>query len=204
MKNNIFISLLVVEMGVMAFVGCERPEPIEPTNGQLQRATEDSLINQQGDTAVQPDQNVEFSAIEIELPRNIRDGFNWGISVYGHSVYWDDDSIYCTPLEVPYIINSQDEFETLLGRCHASLPVLDFENGSLVYTRYTPLMWPVRIITSLTKSDSLPDTYNLLIDICDGDLDGSEDYDVAYYVVPKLNGNEIINVIKNEYDYTGE
>ncbi|MBO7573036.1 MAG: hypothetical protein J6T48_12885 [Bacteroidales bacterium] len=203
MKKNIFISLLVVAMGVMAFMGCER-EQIVPNGGQSQQRTEDSLINQQSDTIVQPSQNVEFTAVEIELPRNIRDGVNWGISVYGHSVYCDDDSIYCTPIEVPYIINSQEDFETLLGRCHASLPILDFEKGSLVYTRYTPLMWPVRIITSLTRSDSLPDTYNLLIDICDGDLDGSEDYDVAYYVVPKLNGNEIINVIKNEYDYTGE
>ncbi|MBQ6277219.1 MAG: hypothetical protein IJK62_11025 [Bacteroidales bacterium] len=202
MKKSILISLLVGMMGMIAFMGCER-ETINPNEGQPQRVN-DSQINQQGDTVVQPSQNIEFTAVEIELPRNIRDGINWGICVYGHSVYWDEDSIYCTPIEVPYIINSQDEFETLLGRCHASLPVLDFENGSLVYTRYTPLMWPVRIITSLTKSDSLPDTYNLLIDICDGDYDGSEDYDVAYYVVPKLNGNEIINVIKNEYDYTDE
>lgn len=202
MKRNILLSLLIGMMGMMAFVGCER-ETINPNEG-LPQSANDSQINQQGDTVVQPSQNIEFTAVEIELPRNIRDGFNWGISVYGHSVYDDEDSMYCTPIEVPYIINSQDEFEALLGRCHASLPILDFEKGSLVYTRYTPLMWPVRIMTSLTKSDSLPDTYNLLIDICDGDLDGSQDYDVAYYVVPKLNGNEIINVIKKEYDYTDE
>ncbi|MBR5982799.1 MAG: hypothetical protein IK025_03625 [Bacteroidales bacterium] len=29
MKNSILISLLVAAMGVMAFVGCEKPEPIE-------------------------------------------------------------------------------------------------------------------------------------------------------------------------------
>ena len=121
MKKTILISLFAVTMVLIAFVGCERPEPIEPT--EEQQANEDSLINQLNDTVISPNQNVEFTAIEIELPRNIRDGVNWGISVYGHSVYWDDDSIYCTPLEEPFIINSQEEFETLLGRCHASLPI---------------------------------------------------------------------------------
>ena len=34
MKKNIFISLLVVAMGVIAFIGCEKPEQIEPQTSQ--------------------------------------------------------------------------------------------------------------------------------------------------------------------------
>ena len=49
MKKEIFISLLVVAMGVMAFMGCER-EQIVPNGGQSQQRTEDSLINQQQNT----------------------------------------------------------------------------------------------------------------------------------------------------------
>ena len=50
MKKLILTSLLVLAMGMLAFMGCERPEPIDPTKGQPQRANEDSLINQQEDT----------------------------------------------------------------------------------------------------------------------------------------------------------
>lgn len=50
MKKIVLLSLLIGMMGVIAFIGCEKPEPIDPTNGQPQRTNEDSLINQQGDT----------------------------------------------------------------------------------------------------------------------------------------------------------
>ena len=49
MKKLVLISLLVVAMGVIAFVGCER-EQIEPNEGQPQQRAEDSLINQQQNT----------------------------------------------------------------------------------------------------------------------------------------------------------
>ena len=50
MKRTLILSLLIGMMGVMAFVGCERPETIEPNEGQPQQRAEDSLISQQGDT----------------------------------------------------------------------------------------------------------------------------------------------------------
>jgi hypothetical protein len=57
MKKSILISLLIGMMGMIAFVGCEKPEPIFPTEGQPQQRTE-KLIKQQGeecqDTAVNP------------------------------------------------------------------------------------------------------------------------------------------------------
>lgn len=45
MKKNIFISLLVATMGVMAFVGCEKPEPIVPSE-EPQQTIEDTTIVQ--------------------------------------------------------------------------------------------------------------------------------------------------------------
>ena len=54
MKRIVLISLLAAAVGVMTFIGCERPEPIDPTNGHPQRA-DDSLINQQGDTTINVD-----------------------------------------------------------------------------------------------------------------------------------------------------
>ena len=55
MKRLVLISLLAAAVGVMAFLGCERPEPIDPTEGQPQRANEDSLINQQGNATTNVD-----------------------------------------------------------------------------------------------------------------------------------------------------
>ena len=49
MKTKLLISLFVVAMGMMAFVGCERPEPIDPNEGQPQRSTEDSIVSSQNE-----------------------------------------------------------------------------------------------------------------------------------------------------------
>ena len=46
-KRLVLISLLAAAVGVIAFIGCERPEPIDPNEGQPQTDAEDSLINQQ-------------------------------------------------------------------------------------------------------------------------------------------------------------
>ena len=48
MNKTFLIRLFIGIIGVMAFLGCERPEPIDPTEGQPQTGAEDSLINQQG------------------------------------------------------------------------------------------------------------------------------------------------------------
>lgn len=44
MKKLVLISILVVAMGVIAFVGCERPEPIDPNEGQQQLTVDDTVI----------------------------------------------------------------------------------------------------------------------------------------------------------------
>ncbi len=45
MKRNILLSLLIGMMGVMAFVGCEKPEPIVPSE-EPQQTIEDTTIVQ--------------------------------------------------------------------------------------------------------------------------------------------------------------
>ena len=44
MKKSIFISILVVAMGMIAFIGCEKPEPIDPNEGQQQLTVDDTVI----------------------------------------------------------------------------------------------------------------------------------------------------------------
>lgn len=44
MKKSILLSLLVVAMGVIAFSGCEKPEPIDPNEGQQQQTVDDTVI----------------------------------------------------------------------------------------------------------------------------------------------------------------
>ncbi|MBO7572164.1 MAG: hypothetical protein J6T48_08430 [Bacteroidales bacterium] len=52
MKKNILISLLVVAMGVMAFVGCEKPEPIEVPQ---------IVVNQEDITPVTHNTNLSYT-----------------------------------------------------------------------------------------------------------------------------------------------
>ena len=74
MKRLVLLSLLAAAVGVMAFLGCERPEPIDPTEGQPQTEAEDSLINQQTRTVEHwriVDEDVwYFDTIESTYHRN--------------------------------------------------------------------------------------------------------------------------------------
>ncbi len=87
MKRLVLISLLVAAMGVMAFVGCERPEPIDPTEGQPQTGAEDSLINQQGDNN---DSNTNLSQ------DNLRPVEHWG--AIGSGYYDYSEGVYISGL----------------------------------------------------------------------------------------------------------
>lgn len=58
MKRTLILSLLFAALGVMSFVGCERPEAIEPNEGQPQQRAEDSLISQQGNTTNYMDMSI--------------------------------------------------------------------------------------------------------------------------------------------------
>jgi len=186
MKKSILISLLVAAMGVIAFMGCERPETIDPTNGQPQRANEDSLINQQQiehDTVGQIPQNVEFSAVEVDFSRYHLTG-------------------NCVDYDTAYIINSRSQMESLIGECYDSLPTIDFNSGTLVYVlAYVPdILFKKK--STFEKLSAL--SYTFTIDLYMGDATYNPPVPVAYYVVPKLENTDSINVIKNEYEYDGE
>ena len=72
MKRLVLISLLAVAVGVMAFLGCERPEPIDPTEGQP--------TNQQSDNN---DSNTN-------LPQdNLRPVEHWSQKVFLSDIVYD-------------------------------------------------------------------------------------------------------------------
>ena len=83
MKRVFILSLLVVAMSVMAFVGCEEPEPIVPNEGPQHHRTDDSLMNQQGDTATNVDPLVvmQDSILNAEHETAVE---HWKYTLNGH------------------------------------------------------------------------------------------------------------------------
>lgn len=161
-------------MSVIAFVGCER-EQIVPDEGQPQRAD---------DPTVQSNDSVEFRAVEVDMSMYHR---------YHDANYSPCD---CVDFDTAYIINNQSQMESLIGECHNSLPTIDFESGTLVYVVSDPSDYLISKKTSFEKiTDS---SYKITINFRLGDITYDPPVSIAYYVVPKLNGNEAITVIKNE------
>ena len=72
MKKNILISILVVAMGVMAFVGCEKENIEKPTSTiTASQITENPTANPQGEpTAVTHNTNLSYT----DCQHNQRDG----------------------------------------------------------------------------------------------------------------------------------
>lgn len=88
MKRLVLISLLAAAVGVMAFLGCERPEPIDPTEGQPQTGAEDSLINQQGDTTISDPSVMEFPSRTDYLVESVswfQDSTNYHNAIYEYN-----------------------------------------------------------------------------------------------------------------------
>ena len=106
MKRLVLISLLAAAVGVMAFLGCERPEPIDPTEGQPQSANEDSLINQQSDTNTnqQPDNTVveHWKAVMADGYYNYYDSTFHYDETYTYAymdIYPNDSVIYTVDID---------------------------------------------------------------------------------------------------------
>ena len=104
MKRLVLISLLAAAVGVMAFLGCERPEPIDPTEGQPQSANEDSLINQQSDTNT----NQQQDNIVVEHWKAVTNGYynyndctyHEGTYTYAYmDIYPNDSTIYTVDID---------------------------------------------------------------------------------------------------------
>ena len=133
MKRTVLISLLAAAVGVMTFIGCERPEPIDPTNGQPHR-TDDSLINQQVDTTNVPTNDTTVPPTDdttiIQFPENItvehwraeRIGYyNYHDGTYHHDetytyaymdIYPHDSILYATDIDTldDYLIISNGAY----------------------------------------------------------------------------------------------
>ena len=123
MKKSILLSLLIGMMGVIVFMGCERPEPIEPTNGQQpQRVNEDSLINQQGDTMIILDEDSLSTKITVEHWRASEIGYyNYYDSTYHHNETYTYVYMDVYPQEnilFAHDIDSADGLSVLFGNDH--------------------------------------------------------------------------------------
>jgi hypothetical protein len=151
MKRLVLISLLAAAVGVMAFIGCERPEPIDPTNGQPPRAN-DSLINQQLDTTNVPtndivlptDDTTTYDCTEYwdTFPKTIP---NENIKIYLDSLFSSGrvgityevigrDTVYSSATDTMVgIIRSNTDFEQIGGNMD-----IDFSKYCIVYGRIIP------------------------------------------------------------------
>ena len=111
MKKLILISLLVVAMGMIAFMGCERPETIDPTNGQPQRANDDSLINQQGDnTTSQSTKNLSGELIGTWIEISPCDSCRTYTFTKTDSIFltaWYDNVVY----KMSYMVVNEDSIQ---------------------------------------------------------------------------------------------
>ena len=171
MKKIVLISLLVVAIGLMIFVGCEEPDPIIPNEEQQQHhRREDSLINQQGDTTIN-----DCTEYWDTFPMIIPDG---NVTIYLDSLFscgnvgityevigLDTVYSYATDTIVAVIHNNSD-FERIGG----SLDI-DFSRYCIVYGRIMPIHSNVEIsfdirqcpITSevecVVQKREMPDTW---------------------------------------------
>ena len=137
MKKNIFISLLVVAIGVMAFMGCERPEPIVPNEGLQHHRAEDSLINRLGDTTI-IDCTEYWDIIPIIIPDEnvtiyLDSLFSCGnVGITYEIIGMDTVCSFATDTFVG-IVRSNDDFERIGG----NIPI-DFSKYCIVYGRIMP------------------------------------------------------------------
>lgn len=128
MKKNIFISLLVVAMGVMVFVGCEKPEPIVPNDSDRQSTT-DTIDTVCTYTASVTRINISpgFGSCAGRIPDE-----DFLIVDYDYNMEGNDYDAYWVLL-----INDEERYENLLGYCEymypheIELPVIDFNKSSV-------------------------------------------------------------------------
>lgn len=128
MKTKFFISLLVVAMGVMAFLGCERPEPIEPNDGNRQLTTDtiDTIgIYTVSVTRINIYPGFEQCAGRIPDEEFLIVDYDYNMEETDYDAYW------------VLLINDEERYENLLGYCEYTdpqeieLPVIDFNKSSV-------------------------------------------------------------------------
>lgn len=126
MKKTILISLFAVMMVLIAFVGCEKPEPIDPSDGTI-RLTTDTIdtVGTYTASVTRININPDFYYCAARFP-----GEEFLISDYdmegnGYNAYW------------VLLINDEERYEDLLGYCEhmypheIELPIIDFNKSSV-------------------------------------------------------------------------
>ena len=126
MKKTILISLFAVTMVVMAFVGCERPEPIDPSNGTI-RLTTDTIdtVGTYTASVTRININPDFYYCAARIPDEEFLISDYDMEGNGYNAYW------------VLLINDEERYEDLLGYCEQmypheiELPIIDFNKSSV-------------------------------------------------------------------------
>ncbi len=139
MKKSVLLSLLVVAMGVMVFVGCEKPEPIVPSDSDRQSTTDtiDTVCTYTA-SVTRININPDFGSCAGRIPDE-----DFLIVDYDYNMEGNDYDAYWVLL-----INDEERYENLLGYCEymypheIELPVIDFNRSSvflMLATAHCPL-----------------------------------------------------------------
>ncbi|MBP1645463.1 MAG: hypothetical protein H6Q16_1038 [Bacteroidetes bacterium] len=95
-----------------------------------------------------------------------------------------------------YVVNTQEEYEALLGSCLNNLPQIDFSRHSFVVVWSETGCVLDKSVEFFTNSTS---SYNLKINLHLGDCTAVDIWYTAFYTNFKINDNAIINLDVNKY-----
>ena len=126
MKKTILISLFAVTMVLIAFVGCEKPEPIDPTNSTI-RLTTDTIdtVGTYTASVTRININPDFYYCAARIPDEEFLISDYDMEGNGYNAYW------------VLLINDEERYEDLLGYCEhmypheIELPIIDFNKSSV-------------------------------------------------------------------------
>ena len=126
MKKAILISLFAVTMVLIAFVGCEKPDPIDTSDGTI-RLTTDTIdtVGTYTASVTRININPDFYYCAARFPDEEFLISDYDMEGNGYNAYW------------VLLINDEERYEDLLGYCEhmypheIELPIIDFNKSSV-------------------------------------------------------------------------
>ncbi len=102
----------------------------------------------------------------------------------------------CLTCDQVYIVNTQEDYEELLGGCVTDLPQINFSQHSFV------IVWGntgCLMNKSIEFSNNGTNSYNLKVNLQLGFCNSVDPWYSAFYIHSKIVDNATINLIKNEF-----
>ena len=116
MKKNILISLLVVAMGVIAFVGCEKPDSIEPGERQSQQDSTICDTSVVSITRIHPEWEYDDWDCALDFPDDMCQVCDYDNG--GNNAKW------------LVAMNDEETYREFFGTCN-EMPPIDFSNHTV-------------------------------------------------------------------------